>query len=233
MLRAAGTQVETIVVSGRSGTGNNARQIAETIERAQLGAERGLILVGYSKGALDSLRFLVDFPALAARVHALVSVASPVFGTPLADVGDATYATLLAKRPYHKCSPGDGQVIRSLSPAAATQWLATNPLPAQVRYYSLAGFTTRQRVARTLVPAWKYLNGIDARNDGQVIAADAVIPGATLLGYTNTDHWGIAETIESAHPLLVRRQDAVPFPIEQLLLAIVRFIAGDLAPGMP
>jgi hypothetical protein len=227
-LRASGARVETIVVSGRSGTASNARQIADAIERAQIPAEQTLIVIGYSKGTLDLLRSLVDFPALAGRVDAVVSVASPVFGTALADVAGPAYSSLLAKLPYGRCPPGDGQVLQSLSPATATQWLASNPLPEHVRYYSLAGFTTRKHVARALVPSWKYLNGIDFRNDGQVVAADAVIPGSTLLGYANADHWGIAETIESVHPVLVARPDPAPFPLEQLFLSIVKFVSDDL-----
>jgi len=228
-LRAGGAQVETIVVGGRSGTEHNARQIAESLGQVPLDGGSAVILIGYSKGALDILRFMVDFPQVAGRVDAVVSVASPVFGTPLADAADPAYSTLLARLPYEKCPPGDGRVISSLSPATATAWLRSNALPAGARYYSLAGFTTRERVARTLVPSWKYLSRNDARNDGQVVASDAVIPGATLLGYANADHWGIAQTIETVHPVLVAREDPARFPLEQLFLAIVQFVAADLA----
>jgi hypothetical protein len=227
-LRADGAIVETVMVSGRSGTASNARQIAAAIERAQVPGERHLIVVGYSKGALDALRFLVDFPALAAQVDAVVSVAGPIYGSPLAEMAEAPYARLLARVPYDKCPPGDGGVIRSLDPTIATQWLASNPLPSNVRYYSIAGFTTRKHVARSLVPTWKILNRTDVRNDGQVVAADAVIPGSTLLGYANADHWGIAESIETVRTFLAARPDPTPFPLEPLLRSIVLFVAEDL-----
>jgi hypothetical protein len=117
----------------------------------------------------------------------------------------------------------------SLRPDTASGWLAANPLPAGVRFYSLAAFTTREHVARALVPFWKHLGGTEVRNDGQVVAADAVIPGSTLLGYANADHWGVAQTIETEHPVLAARQDPTLFPLEQLLVAMVAFIADDLA----
>jgi hypothetical protein len=230
-LRADGAAVETIIVSGRSGTGNNARQIATALEGAQLDADDTVIAIGYSKGGLDLLRFLADFPDLADRVDAVVSVASPMFGTPLADMVEPAYAALAAKLPYRKCPPGDGEVIRSLKPEVVRQWLAEHPLPDGVRYYSLAGYTTREHVARALRPFWKHLNGIDPRNDGQVLAADAVIPGGTLLGYVNADHWGIAQTIETIHPVLAARQDPALFPLEQLLLSIVAYVGDDLRQG--
>jgi hypothetical protein len=228
-LREAGARVRTIVVGGRSGTIHNARQIADALTASQIEDERNTILIGYSKGGLDILRFLVDFPDLAARVDAVVGVASPVFGTPLANLAEPAYAALVARLPHDKCPPGDGGVMASLRPEAASGWLAANPLPAGVRFYSLAAFTTREHVARALVPFWKHLGGTDVRNDGQVVASDAVIPGSTLLGYANADHWGVAQSIEVEHPVLAAREDPGLFPLEQLFIAMAAFIADDLA----
>ncbi len=227
-LRADGALVEQIMVSGRSGTASNARQIAEAIGRAQVPEERQIIIVGFSKGSLDMLRFLTDYPAVAGAIDAVISVAGPIYGSPLADRVRGPYAALLANAPYDKCPPGDGGVLESLSPATATTWLASNPLPPHVRYYSIAGFTTRKHVARLLVPAWKILNKTDVRNDGQVFAADAVIPGAKLLGFANADHWGIAETIESVRTFLAGRPEPRPFPLEQLFVAMMRFVSRDV-----
>lgn len=228
-LQAAGAKVRTVVVGGRSGTSHNAGQIADVLATSQIDDDRKVILIGYSKGGLDILRFLVDFPDLAKRVDAVVGVASPIFGTPLAELAEPAYAALVARVPYEKCPPGDGEVMASLRPGTASGWLAVNPLPAGVRFYSLAAFTTRGHVARALVPFWKHLGGTGVRNDGQVVATDAVIPGSTLLGYANADHWGVAQTIETEHPVLAARQDPALFPLEQLFLAMVAFIADDLA----
>lgn len=227
-LQAAGAKVRTVVVGGRSGTSHNAGQIADVLATSQIDDDRKVILIGYSKGGLDILRFLVDFPDLAKRVDAVVGVASPIFGTPLAELAEPAYAALVARVPYEKCPPGDGEVMASLRPGTASGWLAVNPLPAGVRFYSLAAFTTRGHVARALVPFWKHLGGTGVRNDGQVVATDAVIPGSTLLGYANADHWGVAQTIETEHPVLAARQDPALFPLEQLFLAMVAFIADDL-----
>jgi pimeloyl-ACP methyl ester carboxylesterase len=227
-LRAVGGNVRTIVVSGRSGTSYNARQIAETVAASPIDDDRRVILVGYSKGGLDILRFLVDFPELAGRVDAVVGVAAPLFGTPLAELAAPAYAALAAKMPHERCPPGDGAVIASLTPDAASRWLTENPLPASVRFYSLVAFTTREHVGRALAPFWKHLGGIRVRNDGQVVATDAVIPGSTLLGYANADHWGIAQTIETEHPVLVARPDPSLFPLEQLFVTMVAFVAADL-----
>ncbi len=196
-LQASGARVRTITVGGRSGTGHNAQQIAAALSASPVERGRKVILVGYSKGGLDILRFLTDFPERAADVDAVVGIASPVFGTPLADLAAPAYRALLAKLPMEKCPTGDGDVMASLEPGEAVGWLASNPLPKDVRYYSLAAFASRERIARALVPTWKHLGADGQRNDGQVVTIDAVIPGATLLGFANSDHWGIALTTES------------------------------------
>jgi pimeloyl-ACP methyl ester carboxylesterase len=230
-LRANGGRVETILVSGRSGSTHNARQIADVLAREPIPANENLVLIGYSKGALDALHFLVDFPEQAGQVVALVSVAGPVFGSLIARKFESTYAALLAKIPSEKCPPGDGEVLSSLQPDAVRSWLQSNTLPPAVRYYSLAAFTTREHIARALVPPWKILNDTDPRNDGQVIAADAVIPGSTLLGFANADHWGIAMTMETAHSVISARPDPTPFPLEQLFGAILQIVTEDIRQG--
>ena len=230
-LEASGARVRTVTVGGRSGTGHNARQIADSLRVDPVEEGRMVILVGYSKGGLDILRFVVDYPELATGIDAVVGVASPVFGTPLADLAAPAYRALVASLPSDKCPPGDGDVLASLQPEEAVGWLAANHLPEGIRFFSLATFATHERVARALAPTWKHLGGPAVRNDGQVVAADAVIPGSTLLGYANSDHWGIALTTEVEHPVLLARSDPVAFPIEQLLVAVVTFVAGELAPA--
>jgi hypothetical protein len=227
-LQAQGARVRTVVVGGRSGSDHNARQIADSLTASPVDAGRTVILVGYSKGGLDILHFIVEYPELAADVDAVVGIATPVFGSPLANLAAPAYRALLASLPNDKCPPGDGGVLSDLRPEVAAQWMAENPLPAAVRFYSLAAFAAQDRVARALEPTWKHLGMTEVRNDGQVVAADAIIPGSTLLGLANADHWGIALTTEMVHPVLLARTDRHPFPLEQLLVAIVAFVVDDL-----
>jgi hypothetical protein len=74
------------------------------------------------------------------------------------------------------------------------------------------------------------LSRIDGRNDSQVIFYDQLIPGSTLLGYLNADHWAIAIPIARTHGTLGSlfvTQNA--YPREALLEAILRFVEEDLA----
>lgn len=158
-LRDAGYRIESIIVSGRSGSERNAAQIAARLSAAPGEKPGPAVLIGYSKGANDILEFLVRYPELAARA---------------------------------------------------------------------------------LAPVWRELLSYDARNDGQLLARDMLVPGSTLLGYVNADHWSVAVDVEKVHSVLGARRDPEPFPRAALLEAILLLVAetcddaaGAAASGEP
>ena len=225
--RDSGIRVDTIVVGGRSGTVHNARQIADYLDAWPVWPDAPLVLIGYSKGTIDILQFLVDFPAQAQQVDAVVSVAGSVGGSPLADEFKGLYEFLFSHLPSGHCPPGDGDVVQSLRTDARDAWLRDNELPAAIDYYSIAAFTTRDRVARSLVIAWETLLKYQRRNDGQLLVHDALIPGSTLLGYLDADHWAVALDIEDESPLLAHRDEEAEFPHLALLHAILRQVTAN------
>ena len=60
------------------------------------------------------------------------------------------------------------------------------------------------------------------------MARDQIIPGSTLIGYVNADHWAVSVAIARSHPVvgstLVTRSD---YPREALAEAVLRFIEED------
>jgi hypothetical protein len=228
-IRDHGYRIDTVVVGGRSGTAHNAREIAEYMEQWPVRADMPLVIIGYSKGTSDILQFLVDFPDLAKQVSAVVSVAGSVGGSPLADSFDGLYDFMFSHLPSGHCPPGDGDVVHSLRPDVRDQWLRDNELPSQIHYYSIAAFTTRERVAGALVPSWKSLLKHGRRNDGQLLAHDALIPGSTMLGYLDADHWAVALDIEDESSLLAHRKADAQFPHLALLQAILLQVTIDMA----
>jgi hypothetical protein len=228
-LTAQGTRITPVMVSGRSGAAHNARQIADALRSADLGPDDQVVLVGYSKGTVDILEFLATFPRDAQPVVAVVSVAGAVQGSPLADAGDWWYRTFLAQAFPGTCDPGDGQVLQSLRPVTRRAWFESHALPERVAYFSLAAFTTEEHLSHGLKPAWRSLARHDVRNDGQVLAGDAIIPGSTLLGYVNADHWDVAISLERQMPELSRRDSARTLPRSELLLAALLHVSESLA----
>jgi hypothetical protein len=82
-LRSLGYSAEILSVNGRSSSSFNAARIAESVSQPTDRDQR-LVLLGYSKGAVDILEFMVAYPELASRVSAVVSVAGAINGSPVA-----------------------------------------------------------------------------------------------------------------------------------------------------
>lgn len=230
-VRQYGYDQVLIKVAALSGTANNARQIRDAL--LAMPAEPGptrLVLIGYSKGAPDILDALVTYPEIRNRVAAVVSAAGAIGGSPIANDAQQYQADLMRHFPGANCESGDGGAVESLRPATRRAWLAAHPLPMDVRYYSLVTFPQPQRISSVLKSSYRKLAGIDARNDGQVIFYDQVIPGSNLMGYVNADHWALALPIARSHAtigaLFVTESD---YPREALLEALLRFVEEDLS----
>lgn len=123
-------------------------------------------------------------------------MAGVINGTPVADKYAETYANWFKNIPSKECEPGDGGVLKSLKRSVQFPWMAVNPLPQNVRYYSLVAFPHRDNIQPGLLLTYDLLRSIGPRNDGQVIFYDQVIPGSSLLGYINLDHWAVAVPVK-------------------------------------
>ena len=132
-LREFGYWVDTLNLSGRSGTEHNAARIAEELRKISPDAATPLVLIGYSKGVNDALTFLRKYPDLARRVDALVSVAGSVNGSPLGDRYAGMYSAFSGLS-VPGCPAGDGQMVASLTRPLNLRGLAEKPLPSHVRY---------------------------------------------------------------------------------------------------
>lgn len=223
-----GYDIEGVDVSGRSSPLHNAATLAATLRARSPGHDGKIVLLGYSKGTVDILETLLAYPELAVHVAAVISVASPIFGSPLAAEARWLYDSLFTKLAPDRCDPGDGGVIDSLLPETRRQWMEAHRLPGGIRFYSVAALPHGDRVARTLRPAWRWLSRTHRLNDGQVTARDALIPGSTLLAYPNADHWGIALQVEHTLPRLAGRKDSRAFPQQAFLEALLAYVDEDL-----
>lgn len=229
-LEEFGFQAYIFSVDGMSGTTVNARMIRDAITKhADELQDQQLVLIGYSKGAPDLLEAVVTYPEIHRYIAAVVSIAGAVGGSPLANAAEEKDLGLLKHIPGSECTEGDGHAVESLRPAVRRQWLAENPLPASIRYYSLVTYPEPDRISSVLRSTNKKLNAVDSRNDSQVIFYDQVIPGSTLLGYLNADHWAIAVPVAEAHPFIGRHfVDKNDYPRQALAEAVLRYIEEDM-----
>ena len=232
-VRRFGYDAVPVKVDALSGTATNARRIRDAVMSmdAPGGAPR-VVLIGYSKGTPDVLDAVVRYPELLGRVAAVVSVAGAVGGSPLANAAEQYQAELMRHFPGATCDAGDGGAVDALRPATRQRWLAEHALPAGTRYYSLVTFPTPGRISAILKGSYDKLARVDGRNDGQVLFYDQVVPGSTLLGYIDADHWAVALPIGRRHDALAAAfvtQNA--YPREALAEAILRFVEEDLGPA--
>jgi len=229
-----GYEVRFIPIDGLSSSTNNARMINDFVTALPPeDADRPLILMGYSKGAPDILEAVASYPELAQRTTAVVSLAGSVHGSPLANDSSQAQANMLTVVPGSKCEEedGDNAAVHSLRTDVRQQWLAENPLPEYIRYYSVVTFPEEGRISWGLKNSWLLLGEQDIRNDTQVIVFDQMIPGSKVVAVVNADHWAIAVAVARNHPLLgstvINRND---YPREAFLEALLRYLEEELGP---
>lgn len=222
-----------IPVGGRTSSHYNAKQICDALIDMEIRpGEETVIIIAYSKGTPDVLEALVNHEEVRECVTAVVSVAGVVSGTPLADRVTDPLLETVAKLPLSECPPGTGGV-ESLSRSTRLSWLSRNPLPDNIRYFSVAGFCEPEDVSSILLPSYETLASMDPLNDSQVIFSDAIIPNSTLLGFVRADHWAIALPFARSNRGGVRAiADTLieknAFPREVFLEAVVRFVEESL-----
>lgn len=229
-LESFGHQYLTLEVGGLTSSAHNAAQLRDAILALDDDPGRPLVLLGYSKGVPDILEALVKYPEIRQRVAAVVSVSGAVGGSPLANSTEQSTANLLRFVPGSDCDVGDAGAVESMRPEVRRKWLAENPLPDGIRYYSLVSFPDPDHISKLLRGNYKSVSQVDARNDSQLIFYDQLIPGSTLLAYINADHWSMMVPIARSHGFVgatLVNENALPR--ELMLEAVLRFVEEYLA----
>ncbi|MGB7450682.1 MAG: hypothetical protein WBM36_00985 [Lysobacterales bacterium] len=229
-LKSFNFRTELLEVDGLSGTERNARQIRDAITGLpEEFDDTSIFLIGYSKGAPDILQAIVDYPELKERVVAVISASGAIGGSPLANGADQKDLNIIRRFPGANCSEGDGGAVDSLRPGVRRAWLAHNTLPDEIAYYSLVTYPNPDRISSVLGSSYRKLSRVDARNDSQLIYYDQVIPGSTLLGFLNADHWAVAVPIARSHSFIGSTfVDKNDYPREAMVEAVLRFVQEDL-----
>ena len=146
-----GYEIEVLDVEPLSSSARNAQLIRDAVIDANAsGGNRPLVLIGYSKGAVDILESIAAFPELEEHVAAVVSVAGAIGGSPLANIASQSQANFLALLPGSDCVKGDEGAVRSLNTSVRKEWLANHSLPESVRFYSLVTYPAPDEISSVL-----------------------------------------------------------------------------------
>ena len=226
-LAAKGYRIEYLQVSGGGGGEYNGEQIAAHFRERQYPENEKLVVIGYSKGTIDLLHFLVSNPDLARHVDAMVSYVGAVNGSPLAEVFPQFLVNIALALGGGEA--GDKGGYNALKPSVQMPWLAEHPLPAHIEYFSLASFTDQENVSGILSDGYDRLSQINPKNDGQLIFYDQILPGSTLLGYSNGDHWAVALPFtEKATGFASTLATRNVFPRDAMFEAVLLYVRENL-----
>jgi pimeloyl-ACP methyl ester carboxylesterase len=225
--RAQGFAADVLAVGGRNGVAENARLIAQQIDRLPADGRR-IVLVGHSKGAVEALEMLAQRPDLAARVDGVLTVAGALQGSPLAEDLHGAYGVTLAVLPFSNCDRGEGTPVDDLTPQARRDWWSRVAPQVRTPIYSLVGLPDLDRLSPALVTPYFLLARSSRDNDGMLLVRDQVAPGGYLLGVVNADHLTIGIPYPGDAWVFVFA--ALPFARPQVILAAVDVIAARARP---
>ena len=198
-LARAGFDVHHLAVAGRGSSVENAARLAREV--AALPPDpRPLILFAYSKGLPDVLELIVSYPDTTASIAAVVGVAGAMNGSPLADRLNGPFRAWFSSLPLPGCHQGDGDEILDLRRGARLAWWHRHRDQMKTPVFALVTTPRADRLSPILEELYDEVARIEPRNDGQLIWYDQIVPGGSLLGYVNADHWGVAMPLSRALP---------------------------------
>lgn len=185
-LKDAGMQVGRVPVDTDMGVEHNAAIVRQAVLDAAKDGKQ-VVLIGHSKGGLDSAAALAMYPELKDKVRALVTIQSPYGGSPMAQdlldnplvrygVGGAVEAI-----------GGSVQAGEDLTYDSRKKFLAEHPMPAGIPAVCMASTTSNP--TSPLFATEEYMQQrYGVKSDGLVLPQDAFIPGSKSVTLHGLDH---------------------------------------------
>ncbi len=223
-----GARTLSLPIDGRCSSDVNARDIvsalrADTKRRTDRGYPRPRYLIlGYSKGGIDATQALLLAPDVAAQVSALVTLATPHRGSPVAERSDIPAEILrwsVSAQPKAACDTA-GASHSLWASTRSTFWSQhTRQVAAATRNFSLS-FVSDMASAHPWMKLTKRIGEFSEPNDGVVALSSSVFPAgvqAVNLGTIAADH--ISGRLASSFP-----QDAF---LEAIVITVAELGALD------
>ncbi|HVV47504.1 MAG TPA: hypothetical protein VHC72_19975, partial [Bryobacteraceae bacterium] len=159
---------------------------------------------------------------------AFVSVAAASGGSPIADLLPQLAEKYIKTLPIKSCQGDLSTGFKSLKREVRQAFLAAHPDPL-VPTYSLIAKAEQSTTSKSLLETWRALAVYGSVQDGQLLKADAIVPGAKYLGAALADHFAVALPFDRSSDSAIRSgMDKTRYPRAALLEALVRFVVGDL-----
>ena len=247
-VRGCDANATDMVAAINEGIGFDAK--GRTIRESKRKPLQDVIIMGYSKGAPDTMALLINHPEIRPRVRAVFNWAGAIGGSPLAD---DMYETVRERN-----IPKGKEELKSILGIMAPIILESGPIrrleeydvktaiehitksyrseffkkheetldKMNIPFFNLTGSTSADEVPFFQTQGYMQLHRYDSNNDMQVTQEDAKlhIPMATDLAMLHGHHWDVSY---DPFPRLMRVGPNLdhPFPKEAAIAAIIELCA--------
>jgi pimeloyl-ACP methyl ester carboxylesterase len=186
-LERRGLETREVQVDTEASLADNVQVVREALEDAAF-FKKSVVLVGHSKGAVESLAALALYPELRSRVRAVVSIQAPYGGSPIAhDLTDSPELRRVLSIAFPLLFYGVSRSVDELSYPARREFVRRHPYRGEVPTVALA--TSRYSRRSLLWPVARYmLERYGLPSDGLVAQVDAEVPVSRLVRLDDMDH---------------------------------------------
>jgi len=199
--------VSRVEVESEETPAYNAELIKKEIDKD----ERSVIIIGHSKGNLDTLEYLIKNPDDRKKVAGWISIQAPFWGSPIADIMTAEKCTHRFAGWLLEKMGGTEKSLQSLTQEERQMYFLRNGLETikildEIPSLSYASWTehSRWKMSSPLALTRNIIKKLSKeRNDGLVTLSSARLPGLDYIIEEQVDH---AETVME---LPFRRYDRV------------------------
>jgi triacylglycerol lipase len=186
-LERRGLETREVQVDTEGSLEDNIEVVRDALEDAAF-FKRSVVLVGHSKGAVESLSTLALYPHLRQHVRAVVAIQAPYGGSPIAhDLTDSPELHRVLDIAFPLFFYGVSRSVDDLSYPARMAFVRKHPYSGEVPTVALA--TSRYSRRSLLWPVAHYMRQrYGLPSDGLVAQVDAEIPGSRLVRLDDMDH---------------------------------------------
>lgn len=212
-LKAMGMQVDRAPINTIDSVEHNAKVIRDEIMKYAAQGKQ-VVLIGHSKGGLDSEAALAMYPETQKAVRGLVTIQSPYGGSPMANDLDSIPGLEDVVGPALKALGGTKESCLELTYERRKEFLAKYPMPPGIPTVCMA--SNKQSPISPLFSTAEYMKQrYGVQNDGLVAENDAFIPGSRTVTLNGLDH--LDSTVSELNPLL-------PYHPQDLTVALASMV---------
>ena len=186
-LERRGLETREVQVDTEGSLADNIEVVRQAVEDAAYFG-RSVVLVGHSKGGVESVSTLALYPELRRHVRAVVAMQAPYGGSPIAhDLTDSPELHRMLDIAFPLFFYGVSRSVDDLSYPARMEFVRSHPYAGEVPTVALA--SSRYSRRSLLWPVARYMfERYQLPNDGLVAQVDAEIPGSRLVRLDDMDH---------------------------------------------